>query len=116
MTDYTDAWKKITTRWRRGRSIGLFHLLVVPLLIYGFSFPVKWLAPDGWLIGGAPVWYFITCFALWLAVFIGLLWRDRYYRCPQCGSRVRPFGGTDVPDWHPHPCPGCGLRAPPPPY
>jgi len=36
--------------------------------------------------------------------------------CPQCGTRVRPFGGTDIPDWTPHPCPKCGLRAPSPPY
>lgn len=116
MTDYTDQWKTITARWRRGRKAGLFHLLAVPVLIYLFSFPVTWLAPASWLIGGAPVWYFIAAFALWLVVFIRLLWRDRYYDCPRCGTRVRPFGGSDVPNWAPHPCPQCGLQAPPPPY
>jgi DNA-directed RNA polymerase subunit RPC12/RpoP len=53
---------------------------------------------------------------LWFLVFICLLLRDRYYTCPQCGARVRPFGGTDIPNWRPHPCPQCGLSAPPPPY
>lgn len=116
MTDYTGEWQKITARWKHGRRVGLLHLLVSPLLIYLFSFPVKWFAPAGWLISGEPVWYFIVCFVLWLAIFIALLWRDRYYTCPQCGTRVRPFGGTNFPDWNPHPCPKCGLRAPPPPY
>ena len=116
MTGYTEEWRTITARWRRGRRIGLAHLLLGPVLIYLVSFPVKWFAPASWLISGAPVWYFIVAFVLWLVVFICLLWRDRYYTCPQCGTRVRPFGGTDVPGWNPHPCPQCGLRAPPPPY
>jgi len=87
-----------------------------PVLVYLFSFPVTGWSPERWLIGGAPVGYFIVSFALWLVVFIHLLWRDRYYTCPQCGTRVRPFGGTDLPGLNPQPCPSCGLRAPSPPY
>jgi len=116
MIDYTEDWKKLTTRWRRGRKLVLFHLLAVPFFIYGFSFPVKRFAPNTWLISGEPVWYYLGCFAVWLAVFIHLLWRDRYYTCPQCGTNVRPFGGTDLPNLNPHPCPKCGLVAPSPPY
>jgi hypothetical protein len=116
MTDYTEDWRRITARWKRGRRAGLFHLLVIPLLVCLLSFPVKWFAPDGWMMGGEPVGYFIVCAALWFGIFIWLLWRDRYYECPRCRARVRPFGGTDIPDWNPHPCPRCGLRAPAPPY
>ena len=73
MTDHDEAWGKITARWRRGRRLGLFHLLVVPVLVYLFSFPVTGWSPERWLIGGAPVGYFIVSFALWLVVFIHLL-------------------------------------------
>lgn len=116
MTDYTAQWKVLTTRWRRGRRLGLLHLLGSPVLIYLLSFPIKWFAPGSWLVSGEPVWYFIVAFVLWVVVLIYLLVRDRYYTCPQCGTRVRPFGGTDFPDGRPHPCPNCGLSAPPPPY
>ena len=116
MSDYTQEWQRITGRWRRGRRLGLVHLLGSPVLIYLLSFPIKWFAPSSWLISGEPVWYFIASTVLWFGVFIYLLLRDRYYTCPQCGTRVRPFGGTDIPNWRPHPCPQCGLSAPPPPY
>ena len=116
MTDYSDQWQVITKRWGKGRRNGLLHLLVSPLVLYGLSFPIKQFAPDSWLIGGEPVWYFIVAFAFWLLVFIGLLWRDRYYTCPQCATKVRPFGGSDIPNFRPHPCPKCGLKAPDPPY
>ena len=116
MTDYTEQWQKITRRWGHGRRNGLLHLLVSPLLIYLFSFPVKWFAPRSWLISGEPVWYFIVSVALWFLIFVYLLLRDRYYKCPRCDTRVRPFGGTDIPNWAPHPCPKCGLTAPSPPY
>jgi hypothetical protein len=109
-SDYTEEFRALTTRWRRGRQLGLVHLLLVPILIYAGSIPV------GWMIDDDPVWYFIVTVALWFVVFIALLLRDRYYRCPRCGTRVRPFGGTEVPNYHPHPCPQCGLTAPSPPY
>lgn len=110
MEDYTEQWNKLTRRWANSRKIGLLHLLLVPVLIYLFSFPVRW------LIGDDPVWYFIVAYAAWLVAFVYLLVRDRYYSCPRCGARVRPFGGTDMPNFHPHPCQKCGLVAPSPPY
>lgn len=113
---HPEPWGTITRRWRLGRRLGMAHLLGSPVLIYLLSFPVKWFAPSNWLISGQPVWYFLVAALIWLLVFIYLLLRDRYYRCPACGTRVRPFGGTDVPNWNPHPCPQCGLAAPPPPY
>lgn len=116
MTEYEKQWEQITHRWRIGRRIGLAHLLGTPILIYLLSFPIKKFAPSNWLISGQPVWYFLVAAAIWLILFIYLLLRDRYYSCPACGTRVRPFGGTDVPNWKPHPCPKCGLAAPPPPY
>lgn len=110
MDEYEEQWRKLTSRWRRGRTLGLLHLLLVPVLIYLGSIPV------GWIIDDVPVWYFLVSFVLWLVVFIYLLVRDRYYRCPRCDTRVRPFGGTEIANYVPDPCPKCGLRAPPPPY
>jgi hypothetical protein len=109
-SDYADEWQRITRRWARGRRDGLVHLIVVPILIYLASIPLEM------MLGEPPVVYFLVAFALWLVVFVYLLLRDRYYTCPACQTRVRPFGGTDMPDWQPHPCPTCGLRAPSPPY
>ncbi len=110
MDEYAEEFRALTARWRRGRTLGLLHLLLVPVLVYVVGIPV------GWYVGDAPVWYFIVSFVVWLVVFVGLLLRDRYYRCPRCGTRVRPFGGTTMPNYHPDPCPKCGLTAPSPPY
>lgn len=114
--DYREQWQRLTSRWRRGRRLGLVHLLVSPLVLYLVSYPVTWFAPASWLISGEPVWYYLVAAAAWFLIFILLLLRDRSYACPRCGTSVRPFGGTDLPNWKPHPCPQCGLTAPPPPY
>ena len=110
MSDYTHEWQKITKRWARGRQIGLIHLILVPILIYLASIPIKQ------MLGRDTAVYFLVAYGLWLVTFVYILLRDRYYTCPACKTRVRPFGGTDMPSFLPHPCPECGLRAPPPPY
>lgn len=48
--EYAEQWRKLTTRWRRGRTLGLLHLLLIPVLIYLGSIPV------GWIIDDVPVW------------------------------------------------------------
>lgn len=116
MSEYKEQWERITRRWRQGRKLGLAHLLGSPILFYLLSIPIKKFGPGSWLISGEPVWYFLVSAAVWLIVLIYLLLRDRYYSCPACGTKVRPFGGTDIPNLMPHPCPKCGLSAPPPPY
>lgn len=116
MDDYARDWARLTAQWRWGRRAIMVHLLAVPPLIYLFSFALKRFAPAGWLISGEPVWYFIVAAALWVIVFTGLLLRDRHYTCPKCATKVRPFGGSEMPSLVPQPCPKCGLRAPLPPY
>ena len=71
MSDHAGTWRKLTTRWARGRRLVLLHLLLTPALIYLISLPVSWAIKDD------PVWYLIVAFVIWLLVFVYLLVRDR---------------------------------------
>jgi Zn-dependent protease len=72
MSDHGAAFARLTARWAKGRRDGLLHLFLSPVLIYLGGYAVRWLAPDSWLIRGAPVWYYLVGIAAWFAVFIYL--------------------------------------------
>lgn len=40
--EFAPQWRVLTTRWRRGRHVGLAHLLLTPLLVWALSYPVTW--------------------------------------------------------------------------
>ena len=44
--EFAPQWRVLTTRWRRGRHVGLAHLLLTPLLVWALSYPITWWEPS----------------------------------------------------------------------